>query len=360
MQEFEKTFDFINSHLLKGVATMVELTKSDSRQPMGKIKPTDKMVMMQSLFDGTKPAMSKQHYERLNLYINFQTKSDLLTDPVKEGIDLFKHTLDKTALVWFQMNKSKFKDLTMLKMMFLQRYNPWGKTKREQLQSWNILSFNPKTTDVDEHIDLINTLGDMIDQKEEAKKEKFIETIPTMIQTHLIMCKDWDTVKDTAKSLEHIIMKCDPPTPAMPMMATGATVPGLYSHIAHSVDKEEGDIPQPFKGAKPKQTRGGGKPKGKPQDQRQTHQKSKRWMRLIIMKAPTIITTIPQVRVKAADLIMVRAETDNLGDLYHKIEDKDLNIVNVSFRITTIREVHHNKIVHNMVVHVNHIFKGTK
>ena len=62
-------------------------------------------------------------------------------------------------------------------------------------------------------------------------------------------------------------MKCDPPTPAMPMMATGATVLGLYSHIAHSVDKEEGKIPQPFKGTKPKQTRGRGKPKGKPQEQ---------------------------------------------------------------------------------------------
>ena len=269
VQEFEKTFDFINSHLLKGVATMAELTKSDSRQPMGKIKPTDKMVMMPSLFDGTKPATSKQHYERFNLYINFQTKSGHLTDPVKEGIDLFEHTLAKTALVWFQMNKSKFKDLTMLKTVFLQRYNPWGKTKREQLQSWNILSFNPKTTDVDEHINLINTLGDMVDQKEEAKKETFIETMPTMIQTHLITCKDWDMVKDTTKSLEHIIMKCDPPTLVMPMMATGATVLGLYSHIAHLVDKEEGDIPQPFKGTKLKQTRGRGKPKGKPQDQRQ-------------------------------------------------------------------------------------------
>ena len=269
VQEFKKTFDFINSHFLKGVATMAELTKLDSRQPMGKIKPTDKMFMMPSLFDGTKPAMSKQHYERFNLYINFQTKSGHLMDPVKEGIDLFEHTLDKTALVWFQMNKSKFKDLTMLKMIFLQRYNPWGNTKREQLQSWNILAFNPKTTDVDEHIDLINTLGDMVDQKEEAKKEKFIETMPTMIQTHLIMCKDWDTVKDTTKSLGHIIMKCNPLTPAMPMMATGATVPGLYSHIAHLVDKEEGDIPQPFKGIKLKQTRGRGKPKGKPQDQRQ-------------------------------------------------------------------------------------------
>ena len=74
VQEFKKTFDFMNSHLLKGVVTMAELTKTDHRQPMGKIKPTDKMVMMPSLFDGTKPATSKQHYERFNLYIYFQTK----------------------------------------------------------------------------------------------------------------------------------------------------------------------------------------------------------------------------------------------------------------------------------------------
>ena len=53
VQEFKKKFDFVNSHLLKGVVTMAELTKVDNRQPMGKIKPTDKMVMMPSLFDGT-------------------------------------------------------------------------------------------------------------------------------------------------------------------------------------------------------------------------------------------------------------------------------------------------------------------
>ena len=98
---------------------MTELTKVDNIQPMGKIKPTDKMVMMLSLFDGTKSGMSKQHYERFNLYINFQTKSGHLTDPVGEAIDLFEHTLEKTALVWFQANRSKFKDPTTLKMMFL-------------------------------------------------------------------------------------------------------------------------------------------------------------------------------------------------------------------------------------------------
>ena len=55
VQEFEKTFDFVNSHLLKGVATMAELTKTDTRQSLGKIKPKDKMVMMPGLFNGTKP-----------------------------------------------------------------------------------------------------------------------------------------------------------------------------------------------------------------------------------------------------------------------------------------------------------------
>ena len=336
--------------------TMAELTKADNRQPMGKIKPTDKMVMMPSLFDGTKPAMSKQHYERFNLYINLQTKNGHLTDPVREAIDLFEHTLDKTALVWFQTNRSKFKDLTMLKTMFLQRYNPWGKTKREQLQTWNILSFNPKTTDVDEHIDLIN----MVDQKEEAKKETFIETMPTMIQTHLITCKDWVTVKDTAKSLQHIIMKCDPPTLAMPIMATSATVLGLYSHIAHLVDKDEGEIPQPFKGTKPKQTRGRGILKENLRNKDKTHQKPKRQMKLIHTKTLIITITMPQVRVEATDFIMVKVETDNLEGSYNKLEAKDLSIVNVSFKIIVIREVHHSKIVLNMATVINPSSRGIR
>ena len=54
------------------------------------------------------------------MYTRFKTKTGHLTDPVGEAIDLFEHTLDKTALVWFQTNRSKFKNLTTLKTMFLQ------------------------------------------------------------------------------------------------------------------------------------------------------------------------------------------------------------------------------------------------
>ena len=119
--------------------------------------------------------------------------------------------------------------------------------KREQLQSWNILSFNPKKTDVDKCIDLINTLGDMVDQKEEAKMEKFIETMPTMIQTHLIICKDWADVKDKAKSLEHIIWKYDLPTLAMPLVTTGASICICFSRpvdeILRVVQDQKFDIP---------------------------------------------------------------------------------------------------------------------
>ena len=154
--------------------------------------------------------------------------------------------------------------------MFLQRYNPWGKTKNDQLQSWDILTFDPQKTDIDEHIDLINTLGDMLGQTAKSKIEMFEDTMLTIIQTHLITCKNWEKTTKKAKELEHIIRKCDPPAAALPNLTQGTAVPSLYSHIAHSNDKEETDIPQPFKGARPKQpkTRGGGKAK-------QPQQKSK-------------------------------------------------------------------------------------
>ena len=138
-----------------------------------------------------------------------------------------------------------------------------GKNKVRSIAVMEHLVFDPQKMDVDEHIDLINTLGDMLGQTAESKMEKFIDTMPTIIQTHLITKKTWEKTTDKAKELEHIIRKCDPPAAALPNLTKGTTVPSLYSHIAHSDDKEETDIPQPFKGAHPKQPkhRGGGKGK---------------------------------------------------------------------------------------------------
>ena len=205
-----------------------------------------------------------------DLINKFQTKSGNIKDPIVEAIELFEHTLDEKVLVWFQEHKDKFVDVTTLKTVFLQRYNLWGKTKRDQLQSWNILTFDPQKTDADKHIDLIYTLGDMLRQTAKSKMENFIDTMPTIIQTHLITHENWEKTMKKAKELEHIIRKCDPSAAALPTLTQGTAVPGLYSHTAHSNNKEETDIPQSFKGARPKQTktRGGGKGK-------QTQQKPK-------------------------------------------------------------------------------------
>ena len=81
-------------------------------------------------------------------------------------------------------------------------------------------------------------------------------------------------------------------------------------------------------------------------------------MKLIHTKILTIAITMPQVRVEAADLIMVKAETDNFEGSYNEIEAKDLSIVNVSFKIIVIKEVHHNKIALNTAMVVSPISRG--
>ena len=87
-------------------------------------------------------------------------------------------------------------------------------------------------------------------------------------------------------------------------------------------------------------------------------------MKLMHMKTLTItittITKMPQVRVEAADLLLVKVVTNNLEVSHKETEAKDLSIVNVSFRIIDIREVHPNKTVLNMAITINPIFRGIK
>ena len=143
-----------------------------------------------------------------------------------------------------------FKDLTTMKNMFLARYNPWGKTKRDQLQSWNNLSFDLQKTDIDEQINLVLTLANMLKQDKQAKMDKFIETMPTIIETHLIIAPNWKEVTKKAKNLEHIIRRCEQPAIAPPISQGAGAVPSLYSHIAQSQDQDSTSLPKPFKSAR--------------------------------------------------------------------------------------------------------------
>ena len=66
---------------------------------------------------------------------------------------------------------------------------------------------------------------------------------------------------------------------------------------------------------------------------------------------------MPQVRAKTADLLLVKAVINNLEVSHNKTEAKDLNIVNISFRIIDIREAHPNKTVLNTAITANPIFR---
>ena len=66
---------------------------------------------------------------------------------------------------------------------------------------------------------------------------------------------------------------------------------------------------------------------------------------------------MPQVRVEAPDLLLVKVVTDNLEVSHNETEAKDLNIVNISFRIIDIREAHPNKTILNTAITGNPFFR---
>ena len=101
------------------------------------------------------------------------------------------------------------------------------------------------------------------------KWNKFIETMPTIIQTHLIIEPDWNKVTKKAKNLEHIIQKCEAPAIAPSSLQGEGAVPSLYSHIAQSQDQGTDNIPKPYKSTIGRGGRKSGKGKQKSQQQSQ-------------------------------------------------------------------------------------------
>ena len=62
----------------------------------------------------------------------------------------------------------------------------------------------------------------------------------------------------------------------------------------------------------------------------------------------------------ATDLLRVKAVTDNLEVSHNETEAKDLNIINVNFRIIDFREAHFNRTILNTAPAKNPIFREIK
>ena len=53
-----------------------------------------------------------------------------------------------------------------------------------------------------------------------------------------------------------------------------------------------------------------------------------------------MIITLPKVKIKAADLLLVKAAVDNSEASHSEAEARDLSTISVNFRTTGFREVH--------------------
>ena len=90
-----------------------------------------------------------------------------------------------------------------------------------------------------------------------------------------------------------------------------------------------------------------------------THQKTKRQMKHTLMI--TLITIIimiiilPQVKIKAADHLMVKAVADNSEASHREAEAKDLSTINANFRTIGFREAHIRVAVINIAATTNPI-----
>ena len=73
-----------------------------------------------------------------------------------------------------------------------------------------------------------------------------------------------------------------------------------------------------------------------------------------------MILTLPQLRVETTDPLMVKVVTDNLEVSHNETEAKDLNIVNVNFRIIDFREAHFNRTILNMATIANPTYREIK
>ena len=105
----------------------------------------------------------------------------------------------------------------------------------------------------------------MLQQDEHSTMKTFIETIPTITQTHLIIEPNWAKVSKKAKNLEHIIRQCNPLTIAPPIVQGAGADPSIYSHIAQSQNQDSGNIPKPFKSTRGTGRKKSGKGKSKSQ-----------------------------------------------------------------------------------------------
>ena len=109
------------------------------------------LMFSKECFTGQDKKLAKRHWAEFSKYLDYQNQQgtiprDLAHLPKIKS--MFKLTLQDLALGWFETEAPTLLTEDQMKQSFLERFNPWGDTRRQQQDAWNKLKFDMTKDDV--------------------------------------------------------------------------------------------------------------------------------------------------------------------------------------------------------------------
>ena len=172
---------------------------NNDRQP----KTADKMFMIPKAYDGTKPAEAKHTWDQFKKYTELQAANGSI-NTFAEQKNMFKMLMVGIANIWFQETGTLAVDLDDLGEKFLTRFNKHGRTHKQQIKSWNKLTYTPGSEEIEKFAEEVKFLGKLLQMTDEQILVKFKESMPNNIEAQLININTWDDTFKLAKSLSNI------------------------------------------------------------------------------------------------------------------------------------------------------------
>ena len=191
-------------------------------------------------FDGKDKTQAKAHWLEFEKYLSYHEQYDFVDRAdFDEVTRMFRLTLTEHALGWYDSENLNWTNEDDMKQAFLQRFNVWGDTRRQQQNCWNKLKFNMATDDVDIFVADMKTLASILGFADQVLADKFKDVFPDRnIEAALVAMDQLPEMVTKAKQLVQIYRPVG-----------DISNPASAAHLMHQ-QQTPVDTPKPVKKAK--------------------------------------------------------------------------------------------------------------
>lgn len=122
------------------LAAIVPAGQQQQQNQQQQPKESEKLLFMPpDQFLGKKPKEACTHWALFEKYEKYQRAVRFVTTDA-QFFTMFRLTLSKVAVTWFDATLPSLTTFDSLKKAFLKRFNEWGLTKRELNEAWTNMS----------------------------------------------------------------------------------------------------------------------------------------------------------------------------------------------------------------------------